>query len=208
MRSKSPTPSLSHTLRVLALLSFLPSFPILLVTGILTSRYNPTVAIIPLSFSFAYSARLLANERKCGCNAAGLAGTLLHLLCDFILAVGLFVCLILAWTLFPGGSWEYQYMNPTVNKLVMLGTYGTFFVIGNMSIHSYFVATQVFYFFLSDSSYTGHVCRQCQYLAFPKVTYTFRCEDNEGYQLVEEEGSPVAAVGMEDGVSSKDEDLV
>lgn len=75
--------STSHALRALFLLSFLPAFPILLITGIALKQVNPAIGLVPLFFSSAYSAVLLSNEKKCGCQAAGLTGTPFHFVLDF-----------------------------------------------------------------------------------------------------------------------------
>ncbi|KAF2026569.1 hypothetical protein EK21DRAFT_73907 [Setomelanomma holmii] len=93
------TKSVPHALRAIALASFPPGFLILLIQGIIAGRVNPAIGILPLFFSAAFSALLLANEKKCGCQASGLAGTPIHLVFDLIIGVGLLVCLILDWVL-------------------------------------------------------------------------------------------------------------
>lgn len=75
-------------------------------------------------FSSAYSALLLANERKCGCQASGLTGTPVHLALDMAVGIGLLVCLILDWVFMGNGSCN--------AGEVMLGTYGTNFMICNL----------------------------------------------------------------------------
>ncbi|KAH8707544.1 hypothetical protein GQ44DRAFT_691349 [Phaeosphaeriaceae sp. PMI808] len=91
------TKSTPHALRAIALATFPPAFIILLIQGILAGKVNPAIGILPLFFSSAFSALLLANEKKCGCQASGLAGTPMHLIFDILIAVGLLVCLILSW---------------------------------------------------------------------------------------------------------------
>ena len=89
------TRSSNHALRAISLATFPPGFLILLLQGIFSERVNPAIGIIPLFASSVYSALLLANEKKCGCQASGLAGTAIHLVFDLLLGVGLLVCLIL-----------------------------------------------------------------------------------------------------------------
>jgi hypothetical protein len=121
------TKSVPHALRAIALASFPPGFFILLIQGIVAGRVNPAIGILPLFFSAAFSALLLANERSCGCQASGLAGTPIHLVFDLIIGVGLLVCLILDWVLMTQrGSRE----------MIMLGTYGTNFLICNLYVWS------------------------------------------------------------------------
>ena len=83
----------------------------------------PAIGLVPLFFSSAYSALLLANERRCGCQAGGLTGTPFHFIVDFVIGVGLLVCVILTWVLMEGG-WN--------GEGIMMGTYGTTFLIWNL----------------------------------------------------------------------------
>jgi hypothetical protein len=89
------TKSTFHTLRAISLATFPPAFLILLIQGLASGDVNPAIGILPLFFSSAFSALLLANEKKCGCQGSGLTGTAIHLVCDVLLGVGLLVCLIL-----------------------------------------------------------------------------------------------------------------
>lgn len=89
------TKSSFHALRAICLAVFPPAFLVLLIQGIVSQDVNPAIGILPLFFSSAFSAVLLANEKKCGCQGSGLTGTPLHLVCDVLLGVGLLVCLIL-----------------------------------------------------------------------------------------------------------------
>ena len=117
------TKSTPHALRAISLATFPPAFIILLIQGIIADRVNPAIGILPLFFSSAFATLLLLNERKCGCQANGLTGTPIHLVCDLILGVGLFVCLILDWVFMPE---TYD------SGAIMLGTYGTNFLICNL----------------------------------------------------------------------------
>jgi hypothetical protein len=114
------TKSTPHALRALSLATFL----ILLIQGIAAHKVNPAIGILPLFFSSAFSALLLANEKKCGCQSSGLTGTLIHLVFDFALGIALLVCLILDWVCLSNGS--------TRRGLVVMGTYGTDFLICNL----------------------------------------------------------------------------
>lgn len=114
--------STPHTLRAISLLTFAPAFLILLVAGIGLKQVNPAIGLVPLFFSSFYSAVLLSNEKKCGCQAGGLTGTPFHFILDFLIGTGLLVCLILSWV-FMGYYREHG---------VILGTYGTNFLICNL----------------------------------------------------------------------------
>lgn len=121
------TKSFPHALRALSLATFPPAFLILLVQGIASHDVNPAIGILPLFFSAAFSALLLVNEKKCGCQASGLTGTPIHLVFDLVLGIGLLVCLILDWIFMS------QYRGWDSGRgLVMLGTYGTNFLIFNL----------------------------------------------------------------------------
>ena len=115
--------STPHALRAISLATFPPAFIILLIAGLQLSHVIPAIGLVPLFFSSAYSALLLANERKCGCQAGGLTGTPFHFILDFVIGTTLLVCLILAWVLMPG-SWR--------GSGIMMGTYGTNFLICNL----------------------------------------------------------------------------
>jgi amino acid permease len=118
------TKSIPHALRAISLATFAPAFLVLLIQGIVAEAVNPAIGILPLFFSSAFAALLLANEKKCGCQASGLTGTPIHLVFDLMLGIGLLVCLILDWVFLPGGG--------TDRGMVMLGTYGTNFLICNL----------------------------------------------------------------------------
>jgi len=121
------TKSTPHALRAISLATFPPAFLILLIQGTCTSRVNPAIGILPLFFSSAFAALLLANEKKCGCQASGLTGTPIHLVFDLMLGIGLLVCLILSWVFMA---------NFDDGLGVMWGTYGTNFLICNLYVSS------------------------------------------------------------------------
>jgi hypothetical protein len=118
------TKSIYHALRAIALATFPPAFLVLLIQGILSETVNPAIGILPLFFSSAFSALLLANEKKCGCQASGLNGTPIHLVFDLVLSIGLLVCLILAWASMGAGYAD--------RGFVIMGTYGTNFMLCNL----------------------------------------------------------------------------
>jgi hypothetical protein len=111
-------------LRAISLVAFpIGSIP-LLITGLATNLVNPAISILPLFFSAAYAALLLASERTC-CGAAGLTGTRVHKFCDVLCSAGHLACLILTWVMFP---MEFIYRRGEEGWLI-LGTYGSVFVI-------------------------------------------------------------------------------
>jgi hypothetical protein len=118
------TRSRAHTLRALSLASFPPAFIMFLTQGILSNQVNPAMGLLPLSISSTYSAFLLANEKKCGCNSSGLTGTPIHLVFDLVASIGLTICLILTWVYLPHSNAD--------GGLVMLGTYCSNFLVGNL----------------------------------------------------------------------------
>jgi hypothetical protein len=120
------TKSAPHALRAISLATFPPAFIILLIQGIAAEAVNPAIGILPLFFSSAFSALLLANEKKCGCQASGLTGTPIHLVFDLMLGIGLLVCLILDWVCMSDGH--------TGAGLVVMGTYGTNFLLCNLYV--------------------------------------------------------------------------
>ncbi|KAF2124022.1 hypothetical protein P153DRAFT_303286 [Dothidotthia symphoricarpi CBS 119687] len=143
-----------HALRAISLATFPLGFLFLFIQGVACHTANPAIGILPLFFSSAFSALLLANERKCGCQASGLTGTPIHLVADLILGAWLLVCLILDWVLMGRGR---------CNKKteLMLGTYGTNFLICNFLIHLYFVGMQLRDAMLLGMTYPAS-CPQCQ----------------------------------------------
>ncbi len=116
--------STPHALRAISLATFPPAFIILLTSGLALEQVNPAIGLVPLFFSSAFAALLLANERRCGCKAGGLTGTPFHFILDFVIGAGLLVCLILAWV-FVGARRSRRHG-------IMLGTYGTNFLMCNL----------------------------------------------------------------------------
>jgi hypothetical protein len=121
--------SVPHALRALSLATFPPAFLILFIQGITSRDVNPAIGILPLFFSAAFSALLLANEKKWGCQASGLTGTPIHLVFDLVIGIGLLVCLILDWVFMTQGRTYYDITGP---GLTILRTYGTNFLIFNL----------------------------------------------------------------------------
>lgn len=116
------TKSVAHTLRAISIITFPPAFLLLLISGITSGRVNPSISILPLFFSSAFSVFLLAHEKKCGCQSSGLTGTPIHLIVDFTLGIALLTCLILTWILLPQDHYDINMRD------VMLGTYCTNFI--------------------------------------------------------------------------------
>ncbi|KAF1966541.1 hypothetical protein BU23DRAFT_560118 [Bimuria novae-zelandiae CBS 107.79] len=187
------TTSIPHSLRALSIVSFAPAFILLLICGIASSRVNPAIGILPMFFSAAYSSALLANENNCGCRAAGLTGTPLHMVSDMLCGTGLLVCLILGWV--SMGSWGYE------GVPLIIGTYGTNFILFNFGVHAYFVLKDVFDAFQPGATYPN-ACRECQYMSFPRISVKFHSDDeHDGYKpLLDGEGRPTPAVNAEEAV--------
>jgi hypothetical protein len=120
------TKSTPHALRAISLATFIPAFIILLIAGIGLEAANPAIGIVPLFFSSAFSALLLANEKKCGCQASGLAGTPVHLIFDLTLGLSLLLFTIMGWLSMGGGRAD--------RGFVVLGTYGTNFMVINLYV--------------------------------------------------------------------------
>ncbi|XPS73235.1 hypothetical protein M3J09_005385 [Ascochyta lentis] len=143
--------STPHALRAISLATFPPAFLILLIQGIISEQVNPAIGLVPLFLSSAFAALLLSNEKRCGCQAGGLTGTPFHFIFDFLIGTALLVCLILAWI----------FMGHHRDRGVILGTYGTNFLICNFLIHLYFVYNQLIEALRGGQTYPAN-CPQCQ----------------------------------------------
>ncbi|EUC42530.1 hypothetical protein COCMIDRAFT_39424 [Bipolaris oryzae ATCC 44560] len=176
------TLSTYHALRAISVATFPPGFLILFLQGILSRCVNPAIGIIPFFFSAAYSALILANEKICGCQSSVLTGTLMHLVSDLLLGIALLACLILDWVFIPQGG--------TDRGLVMLGTYGTTFLICNLLIHFYFAINRIVEE-LQPGTYYPTSCPQCQGKSFSFRMYKLNSEIFSGYaSLLDGEGRP------------------
>ncbi|KAF2848671.1 hypothetical protein T440DRAFT_470015 [Plenodomus tracheiphilus IPT5] len=177
--------STPHALRSISLAIFPPAFLILLIQGIISENVNPAIGILPLFFSSAYAALLLANEKQCGCAASGLTGTPIHFVCDVLLGVGLLVCLILDWV-FMGGH--------RCGEAILLGAYGTNFLICNFLIHCYFVLNQILDTLAPGLNYPSS-CPQCQSGSFSVGSIKLTSSGiRQGYEsLLDREGEPRAS---------------
>ncbi|EAT80139.1 hypothetical protein SNOG_12326 [Parastagonospora nodorum SN15] len=174
------TKSTPHALRAISLATFVPAFIILLIAGIGLEAANPAIGIIPLFFSSAFSALLLANEKKCGCQASGLTGTPVHLVFDLALGLSLLMFTILGWLSMGSGI-----------------------------VHFYFVGLQVQESLNPGQSYPMS-CPQCQNSSFSvgniklaNVTAGLK----DGYApLLDREGEPRTSV--EDRAPTEDGEIV
>ncbi|KAF2193929.1 hypothetical protein K469DRAFT_617671 [Zopfia rhizophila CBS 207.26] len=172
------TKSPSHSLRAICLATFPPGFLLLFVQGIASGRVNPAIGILPFFVSSAFSAFLLANEKKCGCQASGLTGTPVHIVFDLLIGIGLLVCLILTWVFLPRSGNE---------GMIMLGTYCTNFLIINFLIHLYFTIHQLYDSIMPGANYPT-ACPQCQYGPF---TMSSERGVRKGYApLLDRQGQP------------------
>ncbi|KAF2472604.1 uncharacterized protein BDR25DRAFT_259075 [Lindgomyces ingoldianus] len=181
------TKSISHTLRAISVVTFPPGFLFLLIQGIASGRVNPAIGILPLFCSSAFSAFLLYNERKCGCQSSGLTGTPIHFVADFLLGIGLLVCLILAWVFLPH-SYD--------GGMVMLGTYCTNFLGVNFLVHFYFTVRQLYDAVTPGANYVTS-CPHCKY--GPSFLPTVGRGSRKGYApLLDGEGRPMGDGPNED----------
>ncbi|OCK98375.1 uncharacterized protein K441DRAFT_629401 [Cenococcum geophilum 1.58] len=147
--SKSP----AHILRALTIFTFPPAFIMLLIHGITSSRFNPAMGLLPLSASSAFGAAILCNEKECDCEPFSLIRSPILCIMDLILGVGLLVALIATWVTLPY-HWN--------GSSVMLGTYGTNFLLINFLVHAYFVIQQL-YELLPNIANRTTPCPQCNY---------------------------------------------
>ncbi|KAK7185738.1 hypothetical protein PSPO01_07988 [Paraphaeosphaeria sporulosa] len=137
------------------------------------------------------SAILLANEKIRGCQAAGLTGSPLHMMCDMLCGMPLLVCLIFGWV--NMGRWHYE------AAAIILGTYGTIFLLFNLGVYAYFVVKQVLDAFTPGAQYPSN-CPQCQHMAFPQISVKIWSERHEYDPLLDGEERPAADVDAEDAV--------
>lgn len=113
-------------LRRVTILSFVPAFIILLIHGIASSWAFPALGILPLAVSTVLGALLLHRDRVAALGSPIQAlspGNILY--ADAALAVWYFLFLIPTWVFLP---------RPSDEGLIILGTYGSVFLIVNMSV--------------------------------------------------------------------------
>lgn len=115
-----------RTLRLVTLITFPPAFIMLLIHGILGGGAFPAVALIPLAISALLALYLLnPNAVTAGGSAITLADG--HVVAiDLSLAIWLFVMCICSWINVP--RWRHD------RGLVMLGTYGSVWVMVNWCV--------------------------------------------------------------------------
>lgn len=130
MATKSNVNTMDRSLRLLPLFLCLPALGFLLPHGLITHSFLPAVGIVPLAISAVSSVVFLAQKRGNETRRCDF-GVLL----DFILAVSHIAVLIPTWILVSeqncGWRRTYQYHRCTP-RLVMLGTYGTMFLMINL----------------------------------------------------------------------------
>jgi hypothetical protein len=108
---------LEYTLRATCLVDFFPGITILLVQGILSKEVVPAIGILPLFFSAILGCFLISRAAMVKCNCQGLEGHPATLVVDMLIGIGLMVVVIITWV--------------KMKDWVMLGTYGTVFLIIN-----------------------------------------------------------------------------
>ncbi|KAH7397324.1 hypothetical protein BKA66DRAFT_408436 [Pyrenochaeta sp. MPI-SDFR-AT-0127] len=194
------TESNFHNLPTISLADYPPAFVILLIQVIISGDMHPAVGLIPLFLFSTLSALLLANERRCGCQASGVTETSIHLVFDVCLGSGLLVCLVQALIVTTFRNWAVMTTSRWCSStIVMLGTYGTNFLICNLVIHGYFVVRQ-----LGDAITHGPryptSCPQCQCRPFTIGTIKLRSGVRQDYiPLLNQEESLRSSMDDEKG---------
>ena len=123
-------------LRKITIIAFPPGFILNLIHGIVSHKAFPALGLIPLAGSALLGASLLyRNKISYGGSPISLSPANI-LMIDFALAVLFLIFLIFSWVIVPGHDWS----DPSE---VMLGTYGTVPLMGNLGIHGYFVGIEV-----------------------------------------------------------------
>ncbi|PSN75109.1 hypothetical protein BS50DRAFT_606333 [Corynespora cassiicola Philippines] len=177
------TKSTAHSLRAIPLAMFPPAFLMLLITGLVSSKVNPAIGILPLFLSATYSALLLANEKRCGCQSSGLTGTPIHLIVDLTLSLLLLTCLILTWVFLPTRS--------SGGQNIMLGTYSSNWLAIDFFIHSYFTLKS-----LSDAMQANQSPMSCPHCQFGPFTSSVKLA--AGYApLLDSEGRATTSMDAE-----------
>ncbi|KAK5162788.1 uncharacterized protein LTR77_011160 [Saxophila tyrrhenica] len=124
-----PPATAQRTLRLINLITFPPAFIMLLLHGILRGGSFPALALIPLAISALLALYLLnPNAVTAGGSSITLAEGHVAVL-DFALGVWLFVMCVCCWVEVPKNRYD--------GPQVMLGTYGSVWVMVNCAIHVY-----------------------------------------------------------------------
>ncbi|KAF2145100.1 uncharacterized protein K452DRAFT_284483 [Aplosporella prunicola CBS 121167] len=140
LNPSSPASSAKQTqrlLRRLPLFAFPPAFALLLAHGIVSRRVFPALGLAPLGYSALLSAVLLwcglTYSPALGSPTSSVGAALVVFILDAVLAGMNLAFLIVSWVDMPN-DWRWGRKD-----LIVLGTYGTVFMILDCAIHVYFV---------------------------------------------------------------------
>ncbi|KAF4336670.1 nucleosomal binding [Fusarium beomiforme] len=118
-------PPASHrTLRLVAIASFLPAFPLCVAHGVLSNHPAPAVGLVPLSFSSGGSLFLLRRRERDDGLAHKLSHPVLAFVFDVVLAAACMIVLVFTWI-----------TKGPLASLSMLAAYATIPLLVNFFIH-------------------------------------------------------------------------
>ncbi|KAH6659304.1 hypothetical protein BKA67DRAFT_10211 [Truncatella angustata] len=140
-------------LRRLAIIQFPFAFILLLAHGLASNKALPAIGLLPLSLSALLSALILYRDNVSALGSSVQALTASNLLyLDILLAFFQLSLLIPTWIQLSN-SWYHA-------SLVILGTYGSVFMMVNCGIHFYFALKELWHM---STSHLCH-CPHCQSL--------------------------------------------
>ncbi|KAL1876977.1 hypothetical protein Daus18300_002585 [Diaporthe australafricana] len=131
-------------LRRITILSFPPAFLILLIHGVNCRWAFPALGILPLAVSALLGALLLHRDRVAALGSpiqALSADNIFY--ADTVLAIWYFAFLIPTWALLH---------RPSEEEMIILGTYGSVFLMVNFGIHFYFAAAEALHIITTKRS--------------------------------------------------------
>lgn len=116
-------PPASHrTLRLVAIASFLPAFPLCIAHGVLSNDAAPAVGLVPLAFSSGGSLFLLRRRERDDGLARKLSHPVVAFAFDVVLAAACMIVLVFTWI-----------SNDQLASLSMLAAYATIPLLVNLS---------------------------------------------------------------------------
>ncbi|GME25618.1 putative nucleosome binding protein [Neofusicoccum parvum] len=142
-------------LRRIAMANFVPAFPLLLAHGLAANEALPAVGLVPLAGSVLLGGFVLYRDRVAaiGSPIRSLSPSNVFF-ADVLLSLVYIGLLIGSWVTLGEESWGRR-------SLIILGTYGTVFMMVNFGIHVYFVGLQVLRMVRASSC----DCAHCQSVA-------------------------------------------
>ncbi|KAL1619435.1 hypothetical protein SLS54_006714 [Diplodia seriata] len=153
-KGSSPSVLSASLLRRITIFTFLPAFPLLLAHGIASHKAFPALGLLPLAGSVVLGCFTLYRDRIAvsGSSIQQLSASNIFF-ADVLLAITLLSILVASWVTLTKESWRYD-----DGSLVILGTYGTVFMLVNFIIHLYFAGLQ----FLHKMATRSCSCAHCQ----------------------------------------------